>query len=81
MDLGILLGPLLPEGLRLTVYPGNVVNINRHTADGVQRSDVDATRAAFAKLGWTEVESWLPQQGVSWLSDGVSAGVSFRLEV
>jgi len=79
MDLGILLGPLLPAELRLRVFPGNVVNINPDRE--VTRADVDHVRDAFQKLGWTEVESWLPRQGMSWLSDGVSAGVSFRVEI
>ena len=79
MGLGILLGPLLPAELRLRVFPGNVVNINPDRE--VTRADVDRVRDAFQKLGWTEVESWLPRQGVSWLSDGVSAGVSFRVEI
>ncbi len=75
------LEPLLPEGLRLRIYltAKQVVNIDR-TPEGVQRADVDAARAAFAKLGWTERNAWLPRQGVSWLSDGISAGVSFELE-
>lgn len=71
------LSALLPEGLTLTVYRSGVVNVNRSE---LARADVDAVRAAFAKLGWTELEAWLPVQGMSWLSDGISAGVSFRVQ-
>lgn len=67
------------DGLRLTVYPSGVLHIDRHKGE-LGRDDVDAVRAAFAGLGYDELESWLPRQGVSWLSDGVSAGVSFRLQ-
>lgn len=66
------------NGLHLTVFPHKVVNIDRRTGD-LERADVDATRAAFAELGYEELEAWLPRQGVSLLSGGVSAGVSFRI--
>jgi hypothetical protein len=66
------------DGLHITVYPLGVVNIDRREGD-LERADVDATRAAFAELGYDELEAWLPMTGVSWLSGGVSAGVSFRI--
>lgn len=64
------------DGLHLTVFPHDVVNIDRREGD-LERADVDAVRAVFAELGYDELEAWLPVQGASWLSDGVSAGVSF----
>lgn len=73
------LQPLIPEGVTLRVFPNGVVNIDRRDGELV-RADVDATRAAFDQLGWREVKSWIPRQGVSWLSGGVTAGVSFRIE-
>lgn len=70
----------LPADLRLRVYANGVINIDRSGYDNVQRADVDALRAVFAELGWTETQSWIPRQGASWLSDGVTCGVSFRVE-
>lgn len=71
------------DGLRVTVFPSGVINIDRHPEPVDERqlvkADVDATRAAFAELGYTETEAWLPVAGMSWLSNGVSAGVSFRV--
>ena len=68
------------DGLHVTVYPGGVVNIDRREGD-LQRADVDHLRAALTELGYEELESWMPRQGMSWLSDGVGAGVSFRVKL
>jgi hypothetical protein len=66
------------DGLFVTIYPHGVVNINRHVGD-LCRADVDAARAKFLELGYEETDSWIPLVGSSWLSDGVRAGVSFRI--
>lgn len=71
-------GLQIVDGLRVTGYPSGVLNIDRHEG-ALTKQDVVATRAAFADLGYDEAEAWLPRQGMSWLSEGVSAGVSFRL--
>lgn len=72
------------DGLRVTVFPSGILNIDRHPEPDdrreLSREDVDVVRAAFAELGYTEVEAWLPVQGANWLSNGLSAGVSFKLE-
>lgn len=70
-------GPVL-DGLYLTVFPGQVINVDSRTRELTQ-ADLGTIRAAITEAGFAEAESWLPRQGVSWLSDGVSAGVSFRL--
>ena len=57
-----------------------VINFVRRKGGDLTRDDVDWTRAALADLGYDIVEEWLPMQGVSWLSGGVGADVSFRLE-
>lgn len=67
------------DGLHVTIYPHGVVNINRHIGD-LERADVDAARAKLAELGYVVTEEWLPVVGLSWLSNGVSAGVSFRVK-
>lgn len=66
------------EGLYLTVFNDSVINLAPRDRE-LTRDDVDTVRAAIARIGMREVESWLARQGVSWLSDGVFAGVSFRL--
>lgn len=68
------------NGLHVTTYGDGVVNVNRRDGD-LDRADVDMFRTAFKALGYQELESWLPRQGVSLMSDGVSAGVSFRIGV
>jgi hypothetical protein len=72
------------DGLRITVFPQTsnlpVVHIDRPNGEKLLcYDDVASVRQAFAELGYEEVEAWLPRQGVSWLSDGVSVGVSFRI--
>lgn len=64
--------------LRLTWYANGVLNIDRHEGD-LRAADVNAVRAAFDSLKYDEIEAWLPTQGASWVSNGVSAGVSFRV--
>jgi hypothetical protein len=65
-------------GLYLTAYPGGVVNVCARERD-LTRADVDAVRAALGEAGYAELESWVAAQGVSWLSAGMQAGVSFRV--
>lgn len=67
------------DGLHVTVFPSGVVNIDRREGD-LERADVDAMRAAFTELGYDELEAWLPVQGMTLLSSGVSAGASFRIQ-
>lgn len=68
----------LPESLRLTEY-GDVINVMTTGGREMTREDVDAFRAALFDAGYVEVKSWVAIQGASWLSDGVFAGVSFRI--
>lgn len=75
-----LVGRLL-DGMHFTYWPDTMVlNFQGRDRD-LTRVDVDWTRAVLADLGYDIVDEWLPRQGVSWLSDGVDAGVSFRLAV
>lgn len=69
---------LRPLGLRLIDF-GGVYNITAPDRDMLTREDVEAFRAVLTECGYVEVESWVASQGVSWLSDGVFAGVSFRV--
>jgi hypothetical protein len=69
---------LVLDGLHLMAFPSGVINVSGRERE-VMQADLETIRAAIAEAGFTEVESWLPRQGVSWLSEGVSAGVSFRL--
>lgn len=74
------LAAALPGHLRLHEFTNGVINLN--TADDrreMTRDDTDAFRAALAEAGHVETESWIAWQGASWLSDGVFAGVSFRV--
>lgn len=64
-------------GLYLTCYPSGVVNVEGRTRD-LDWEDVEIIRSAVAQAGRTVTEEWLPSAGMSWLSDGVLAGVSFR---
>jgi len=68
------------DGLMLSYgFPSDcVVNIDRREGELV-KADVDAVRAAFTELGYTEIKSWIPMQHVSWMSGGLTAGVSFQL--
>jgi hypothetical protein len=65
--------------LYLIAYPNRVVNVTARDR-GLLVEDVDAVRAALAAAGFTEVQAWEAVQGMSWLSPGVSAGVSFRVQ-
>lgn len=67
------------DGLYLKAFSGTVINIDGRGGRRLRREDVEAVRAALTEIGYAEVDSWIPRQGVSWLSDGVSAGVSFRI--
>lgn len=72
------------DGVHYTLY-----SLPTPTAEGVlnfqgrdrdlTRIDVDWVRAVLADLGYDITDEWLPVQGMSWLSNGVSAGVSFRI--
>lgn len=66
------------DGLYLTTYPSPVINVSERTRE-MTSADVDAIRAAITEAGYRSVEEWLPRQGASWLSAGISVGVSFRL--
>lgn len=67
------------RGLKVRYFGDAVVNIDRPGPDEVTNEDLDAFREVLRQAHYVEVESWRPRQGVSWLSDGVSAGVSFRI--
>lgn len=71
------------DGVHFTLFPNDdqpVINFDRREGGDLNRLDVDWTRAVLRDLGWDVVGEWQPRQGVSWLSDGVSAGVSFRVQ-
>jgi len=68
----------IQDGVHFTRYPSGVLNVDGRARD-LTREDVAAVRDAFDQLGYDELDAWLPRVGMSWLSDGVSAGVSFRL--
>lgn len=72
---GLHVGP----DLYLKVFPNDVINIDTQVRK-LRREDVEAVRAALEEIGYTEVYSWIPMQGVSWLSEGLPCGVSFRIE-
>lgn len=55
-----------------------VINM-RGRERGLAASDLAALREALDAIGYIEIDSWLPREGVNWLSDGVPAGVSFRI--
>lgn len=67
------------DGVHYTRYGKDVINFDRREDGSLTRIDVDWVRAVVADLGYDIMGEWLPRQGVSWLSDGVSAGVSFRI--
>lgn len=69
------------DGLRLIAYRNPpVINVNSISSRRqFVRADVDAVRAALAEAGYAELDSWVATQGASWLSDGLFAGVSFRV--
>jgi len=74
------LAAALPDYLR--EYDNGVINLN--TVDFYREmvaEDVEAFRAALTAAGYVEVGSWVATQGMSWLSDGVFAGVSFRVRL
>jgi len=64
--------------LLVKAYAGGVFNIGARGRE-LAREDVDAVREALAELGYVEVRSWVAMQGVSWLSPGLPAGVSFEV--
>lgn len=71
---------LEPRGLVLRTWGGDVFNIiTKGEAREMTNEDLDAFRAVMTECGYVEVKSWVARQGVSWLSDGVFAGVSFRV--
>ena len=72
-------GLLWFDGLRIEKYTNGVLNVidRDHT---LTRPRLDQFRAALTAAGYREKESWVASQGVSWLSDGVFAGVSMRVE-
>lgn len=72
-------GSMTLNGLRVNQYKNGVINVIE--PDGtLTRARLDEFRAALTAAGYREKESWVASQGVSWLSDGVFAGVSMRLE-
>ncbi len=65
--------------LYVTAYAGTgVVNVKAQDRNLMQ-ADRDALADALADAGYEVVRWWIPRQGVSWLSDGVRAGVSFEV--
>jgi hypothetical protein len=75
---GRLTAALGPSGVTLRHWGGDVFNIITNDREMV-RADVDTFRAALTECGYEEVKSWVAVEGMSWLSDGVFAGVSFRV--
>lgn len=68
------------DGLRLITWrDAPVINVNAIPPRLLIQADVDAFRAALADAGYAELDSWVATQGASWLSDGLFAGVSFRV--
>jgi hypothetical protein len=67
------------EDLLVKVFAHGVINIDGRGRE-LRREDVDAVRAALKEIGYVEVKSWVATQGASWLSSGLSAGVSFEVE-
>lgn len=79
MDIDRLEDDAQTRGLRLTTWQGSeVVNVTTPGRE-MTREDVETFRAILAEHGLEEVQSWVATQGMSWLSDGVFAGVSFRV--
>lgn len=79
MDIERLRADLAPFGLFLIIFAGgDVINM---TAPGreMDRTDVEEFRLALARQDYDEVQSWVATQGASWFSEGISAGVSFRV--
>lgn len=72
-------GEVVGEDLYLKAFSDGVINIAGHGRE-LRRDDVDAVRAALSQIGYVEIESWVATQGMSWLSAGMPAGVSFRVE-
>lgn len=72
-------GLLWMDGLRIEKYQNGVLNIieRDHT---LTRPRLDQFRKALTEAGYREKESWVASQGASWLSTGVFAGVSMRVE-
>lgn len=66
------------RGLALRFYDNGVINMTAPVRQ-VTQEDMAAFRAVLTQHGYEEAESWIATQGVSWLSDGVFAGVSFRV--
>lgn len=67
------------EDLLVKAYSGGIFNIDGRGRE-LTCEDVDAVRTALAEIGYVEVDSWVATQGASWLSSGLSAGVSFRVQ-
>lgn len=62
----------------MRAYDGRIINIDARTRE-LTLADVEAFREALTAAGYVEVSSWIPAQGVSWLSSGVSSGASFEI--
>lgn len=67
------------DGLRVSRFANGVLNVIEKD-ETLTRPRLDQFRAALTEAGYREKESWVASQGVSWLSDGVFAGVSMRVE-
>lgn len=57
-------------------YNDRIINVG--PANLVERTHMDALRAALTDGGWVEVDSWIATEGLSWLSDGIQS-VSLRV--
>lgn len=60
-------------------YSNGVLNIDTLSSDRLANEHLDAFRDDLRSAGYAEVESWIARQGMSWLSDGVFAGVSLTV--
>lgn len=75
---GMLTAELATQGLRLVRYDNGVLNLTARGREMIP-ADVETFRLALTRAGYEETGSWVATQGASWLSDGVFAGVSFRV--
>jgi hypothetical protein len=66
------------DGLYVRAFPRGVVNVDGRDRP-LRTEDVQAVRAALAEAGYIETDAWQATQGMTLLSGGTTAGVSFRV--